>query len=820
MLLPASITLQTRPQYEILLIEENGDDAQFIQNLIANEGPVQFNITHVDLLADALLILKKDNPHLLLLNLELLDSNNLDSILKIRHISPTIPIVILTGADCEATSIVATQLGAQDLLVKGLITSDALLQVLLYEIERRYHRGSLKCPLPQLPLTISEGAQPNISDPKVAEHSFSFFKEQFQVLLDTSPNCIFITDNQEHVILANKTITDLLGISQSDIVGKPGSDLHFNTLDETGHHLSSVTGNTGENPHRHFPVKINSFFQLPDGTTRWFNSRNGPIAYPFHSGCTLTIAMDVTEQCMAQEELRNSELRFRAILDAQMSRVVLLDPQRRILWPNAKACEDAGLARHEIIGLSCHQLWGNEAVPCTDCPVTHALETGKPYSTQMTMADNSTWRIYGFPVWDDMDRIVSAVEVVENITERVVLEDQLRQAQKMESLGTLAGGIAHDFNNILAGILGYTELALDKTAGSPKLTNYMKEVYSAGLRAAELTRQILTFSRRAETHLSPLAIEPIVREALKLLRSTLPTSIDFKVHVDQDLQQILADPTQIHQIVMNLCTNASHAMEPLGGVLDLSITQIEINPKLDTMVGELKSGRYLKLSISDTGCGMSPEIVELIFDPYFTTKDLGEGTGLGLSVVHGIIKEYGGDISVDSTPGIGTTFNLFFPTAQKNITNNEHLTSESLPRGNEHILVVDDEPNILKLCTRILEQQGYLVTTANNGSQALELFKQDPHAFDLVFSDVTMPKLAGDQLARAILTIRPNMPVILCTGHSRTVSGQSAQKIGVRALLVKPVVKKQLVTEVRRAMDRRKGPKRRKTDHPVAKVQL
>lgn len=645
-------------------------------------------------------------------------------------------------------------------------------------------------------------AHEDVSDRKRTEEALRISEEQLQVVIDTSPNCVYITDQQGRYVLANQTIADLCGLSTSQMIGKTDSELFGNSLNKIENKSDVISSNHIQNEPQKFPLQIDSSLKSADGRVRCFSTTKKSIRLPGGSDCIVNIAADVTELLHAQDDFRNTELRLQTILDAQTNKVMLLDPRRRILWPNSKACQEAGLARHEIIGRKCHEVWGEQSEHCQICPVELALKSGQTHSITRTMPDGCTWRVHGFPVRDEKGCIVSAVEVVEDITERVTLEGQLRQAQKMESLGTLAGGIAHDFNNILSGILGYTELALEKTKGSPTLSKYLDEVYGAGLRAAELTKQILTFSRRTDVECTPLKIEPIILQALRLLRSTLPTSIEFEVKIDHKLAPILADPTQIHQVVMNLCTNASHAMEPYGGVLGVELTHIEVESGNNQLFGSLAAGDYLKLCVSDSGCGMPPEVMASIFDPYFTTKDLGEGTGLGLSVVHGIVNEYGGTIQVDSSPGKGTTFSLFFPTLEKIADNGEQLIIEELARGYERILVVDDEPVILKLCTCILKNQGFKVKTENDSLRALELFKSDPGAFDLVLSDVTMPKMTGDLLAKEIMSIRPDIPVILCTGHSRVVTEEYTQKMGVRALLTKPVVKRQLLSEVRKALDR------------------
>lgn len=640
-----------------------------------------------------------------------------------------------------------------------------------------------------------------ITNRKLTEGSLKIDKNWLQVLTDASPNCIYVTDKKGKYIFVNQALADLYGLDKSQIIGRVNSELTCDYLKKNKTNSESSADASGTRTHSITPYRINSSYILPNGSVRWYGTISKSIQFPTEPDCTLHIATDMTELFNTQDELRNSEIRLRTILDAQSSKVVLLDSQRQVLWPNAKACETSGLSRQDLIGRKCYNVWNNKIVECELCPVEEALKKGKSSSIQQTTSDGHIWQIYGYPVRDEMGRVVGAVEVIDDITKQISLEGQLRQAQKMESLGTLAGGIAHDFNNILSGILGYAELAQEKANGSDTLTDYLNEIFGAGLRAAELTRQILTFSRHTNAELFPLKIKPVVQEAIKFLRPTLPTSIEFNIHIDGDFDKILADPTQIHQIIINLCTNASHAMEPYGGVLGVELTQVEIAPDNKTKLQPLKLGKYLKLAISDTGCGMSPDIISSIFDPYFTTKDLGVGTGLGLSVVHGIVQEYGGDILVDSTPGKGTLFTLFFPTVEKTTADNDQQKSESLPTGNEHILVVDDEPIILKLCSRILKKQGYRVTAENDSLKALERFKETPDSFDLVFTDVTMPKMTGDILAQEILTIRPKTPVILCTGYSLVVTEESIKQMGIRALLTKPIVKQRMISEVRGALD-------------------
>ena len=377
-------------------------------------------------------------------------------------------------------------------------------------------------------------------------------------------------------------------------------------------------------------------------------------------------------------------------------------------------------------------------------------------------------------------------------SERHKLESQLRQAYKMEAIGTLAGGIAHDFNNILTGIFGYSRL-VDMYVDEPdKAKKYLAQLDQSAQRASALVRQILTFSRQAEQQKIFINPHLIVKEALKLLRSSIPTSIEIKKEIVSKAG-IIADPTQIHQVVMNLCTNAYQAMSDTGGVLAIGLHEVEITGNEKFHNPDMLTGKYLKLEISDTGHGINKKNLERIFDPYFTTKELGKGTGLGLSMVDGIVKNSNGFIDVHSVVGEGSVFEIFWPISEHKKNSpvlNEEKTLQF--KGTESIMLVDDERVILEPLQIILEKQGYHITTFIDGYSALKAFKKDPEQFDLVVTDLTMPKMTGDILSTEILKIRKNIPIILCTGHNDKISGEKISKLGVKKLLQKPITEQNL----------------------------
>ena len=386
--------------------------------------------------------------------------------------------------------------------------------------------------------------------------------------------------------------------------------------------------------------------------------------------------------------------------------------------------------------------------------------------------------------------------------DREKLQAQLNQAQRMEAIGTLAGGIAHDFNNILSALIGYTELLKINLPSNSNEIDNADQILKAGNRAKELVQQILTFSRQTEKQLAPVSINIIIKEVAKLLRSSLPTTIEIRLNIQSDFL-VMGDPTQLHQILMNLCTNSGHAMQEKGGLLSIDLENIELKENLISDKITLESGTYVQLSVSDTGHGIPTEYLDRIFDPFFTTKEPGEGTGMGLSVVHGIVKSYKGAIYVYSEAKKGTTFKVFLPAIEKRIEP-EIQELESIPRGTEHILFVDDEPVLLDVGTSQLENLGYSVSSRSNAREALKFFENKPDRFDLVITDMTMPKMTGDELAFAIKRIRPDIPVILCTGFSSKINSENKQKFNIDAFLMKPVIIRELALVVRQVLDETK----------------
>jgi DNA-binding response OmpR family regulator len=378
------------------------------------------------------------------------------------------------------------------------------------------------------------------------------------------------------------------------------------------------------------------------------------------------------------------------------------------------------------------------------------------------------------------------------------LENQLRQSQKMEAIGTLAGGIAHDFNNVLSIILGNTELALADMPHEHVIHHNLERILSASLRAREMIQQLLSFSRKEESGCKPIRLNSVIAESLKLMRASMPTNISIERSICKTLCTTIADATQIHQVMFNLCTNAAHAMEPSGGVLTIRLEPVTLDGDTALDPDGLAPGKYARLVVADTGHGMEKDIIDRIFDPYFTTKETGKGTGMGLSVVHGIINSCGGVIRVFSHPGRFTEFHLYFPVvdmvvdAEPAIFDKQHL-----PGGLEHIMIVDDEEMLVDMMRQVLEQLGYTVTAHTDSKTSLDVFLSSPHSYDLLITDMTMPGMTGSDLAKAVKAARADLPVILCTGYNEQISEENAQSLGIQALIMKPVGMQQLAETIR-----------------------
>ncbi len=505
----------------------------------------------------------------------------------------------------------------------------------------------------------------------------------------------------------------------------------------------------------------------------------------------------------AEKARKESEDKYRSVLEMSPDPIVAYDTEGKVTYLNPAFSKVLGWTLDELLNKK------TDYVPEEEWPETELMidkvKRGENFSDFETRRLTKSGSIIDVSmsaaVWIDNDGSpLGSVITLRDISEQKRLEANLRYSQKMEAIGRLAGGIAHDFNNILGGIFGFTQLAKLKAPDNPKLHNYLDQIFSASNRASKLVQQILTFSRQTESERIPCDISIVLKEALKLLQVSLPTTIEIRHDIRPDLGAIKADQTQIHQVLMNLCTNAFHAMEEMGGQLNVSLDLVELDKKDIGFYEDLKAGRYLKLTVSDTGCGMNKDTVEHIFEPYFTTRETGEGTGIGLATVHGIVKEHSGFIKVYSELGAGTSIHVFFPRVE--VWSKADMPSiESLPTGTERILLVDDEESLADSGKQLLESLGYRVKCETDPIKAIEIFRSNPRDFDLILSDMSMPKITGFNMSKEILNIRDDIPIILCSGFGKMLTTEKMNEIGIRTLLVKPLTMQKLAESVRNELD-------------------
>ncbi len=512
------------------------------------------------------------------------------------------------------------------------------------------------------------------------------------------------------------------------------------------------------------------------------------------------------------EDLRSSEQRIKILLDNLPQKIYHKDIDSNYVSCNKSFARDLKIESEAIFGTTDYDYYPRELADNFRRNDQKIIKSGEPQDIVWKhVVDGKEYWLDSLkvPVRDGGDKVIGVLGIQRDVTDLKLVEDeknrleaQLVQAHKMEAVGTLAGGIAHDFNNILAAILGYAELARMSAMSGESAVSDLNQVLKATKRAKELVRQILTFSRQDDQERKPLQVHLVVKEALKLLRASIPTTIEILDNVVTEDDNVLADPTQIHQIIMNICTNAYHAMREKGGTLAIELMQVEIEPG-DSKVSSLhlNPGNYVVLTISDTGTGMTRAVRERIFEPYYTTKKHGEGTGMGLALVHGIVNKHEGHVSVYSEPGKGTSFQVYLPRIMASSTEEEEEGFESIPTGNERILLIDDEEELVRLEKRILENLGYKVTSVTNSDEALDMFKAQADKYDLVMTDMTMPNLTGIELAQYFMEIKPDIPIILCTGFSELINREKAIALGVREYVMKPIVRKELAIVVRKVLD-------------------
>jgi signal transduction histidine kinase/PAS domain-containing protein/ActR/RegA family two-component response regulator len=630
-----------------------------------------------------------------------------------------------------------------------------------------------------------------------AQHEISQLRHEYRNFYEFAP-CGYLTLNNKGII----TCINLTGSRLLNTGGKHASNVDFLKFIDTGwkdSFLSAWTKSTKTHQKQSVELPIKRKNELPLWVRLEIETDRDEAGAVIQWRMVL---LDINEKKRAAEALEKSKTRYRKMMESISDPLYICSPEQVIEFINPAMMKRLG---RDATGEACYKAVYGLSETCERCPIDKVVNGETIEENIVSPLDNRSYRITHVPIIND-DQTVSKLTICRDIqdylyalVEKKEVQAQLDQHQKMESIGNLAGGIAHDFNNLLASIIGFTELALEDIEPGTILEENLKDVYICSKRAKDLVAQILAFARKSDEEVKPVHIKAMTKECLKLLRSSLPTTIEIKQELDSDAS-VHGNSTLLQQSLMNLATNAMHAMEADGGIFTIKLSDVNVNDEDARKHHLSKSGSYIKITVSDTGTGIPEDAIQSIFEPYFTTKEPGKGTGMGLALVYGTIKKYGGTIQVDSRLGHGTVFTILLPTTR--LTGpNQPSQPEALPQGSERILFVDDESVITKMGNQFLTKWGYDVTSCTSSMAALDLFRARPHDFDLIITDLTMPDLSGDELAMALIKIRPDIPIILCTGYSQQICEETARQIGIKAFAYKPIAKADFAKTIRNILD-------------------
>jgi PAS domain S-box-containing protein len=627
-----------------------------------------------------------------------------------------------------------------------------------------------------------------------AEQALRESEEKYRTIFETTGTATMIVEENRVISMVSSEFEKIFGYPRDEIEGTSDWKKFIveDDLERMGEYHALRRNNPDAAP-RNYEVR---------GIDKRGNRKDLLLTNSIIPGTKKSVVsmLDITDRKRAEEELAL----LATVIEQAAEGITITDKDGTVQYANPAYERISGYTREEMIGQSHRILKSSTQDGGLPAEMMDTLARGDVWSGHMIneKKDGTTYKVEVSvsPIRDKTGAIMHYVAIERDVTHEAELETQLCQAQKMEAIGTLAGGIAHDFNNILAAIMGYAEMALYDVPEETQGRRNLEQVLKAGYRGKDLVKQIITFSRRSDQERRPMRVSPIVKEALKLLRASLPTTIEIRQNIEAQSGMVLAEPTQIHQVLMNLCSNAAYAMREKGGVLEIRLVEVDICSDDAAPHLGLDSGPYLKLTVSDTGHGIDRAIMERIFDPFFTTKRPGEGTGMGLAVVHGIVKSCGGAIVVDSEPGKGSTFDLFFPRMEGDSLP-ETDSVVSMATGNERILFVDDEEDLVDMVQQMLKRLGYSVVAKTSSIEALEIFQAQPDQFDLVITDQTMPHMTGADLAKELMCIRPDIPIILCTGFSEVISAEEAKTLGIREFVMKPFATREIAEITRHVLD-------------------
>ncbi|SHO43480.1 hybrid sensor histidine kinase/response regulator [Desulfopila aestuarii] len=780
----------------ILIVEDDGILAYYLQDTISRlgysvAGPLAYGEDVVNFLTN--------NPvDLVLMDIELAgEMNGISAAESIRD-TFDIPIVFLTGFSHDPLLEKAKIAAPYGYLIKPVPDRELAATI---EMSLHRHRMDRKLKISQLALQKSEA--------------------KYRDLFENSPLGIFRTTLDGKVLAVNKVMVEILGCRSAEEVINSYNDIYIQLCADRNRRQEFIDEITEKGSVNNFEFATGPIH----GQHLWLSTsaRLQPGDNGDNQADELVIdgfVINITARKHTEELLFQSNAILQAAMDQSPAGIAIADaPDGRLRYVNNAGLRIRGGDSHSIVDevglneyVSSWQLLDLDRRPLKteEVPLARAILFGDTCSREFIVrrsnTDDRIVEANAAPVRDKNGAIQAAIVVFTDITEikkdkeeRKILQNHLLQAQKMEAIGTLAGGIAHDFNNILGAIIGYAQMARDDCAEGSTTASDLDQVIKAGHRAKDLVKQILTFSRQEETQQVQLLPTTIVKEAVKLLRSSLPSTIAIVQDIEPHIEHIWADPTKILQIIMNISTNAFHAMEETGGTLTIALKMKVLSQKDLAGFPHCRSGNFVCLSIADSGSGIPDGIRERIFEPYFTTKDAGKGTGMGLAIVHGIVNSYGGCIRCHSQLNKGTVFHIYLPALEEEV-HSDPKPIETAPQGSERILFVDDETMLVEMSQVMLRRLGYAVTVRTSSLDALNTFTDHPDSFDLVITDQTMPGMTGIELARRMLQIRPDIPIILCTGYSNIISENTVKEAGIKGFIMKPLDKTEIATLVRKVL--------------------
>lgn len=637
-----------------------------------------------------------------------------------------------------------------------------------------------------------------IKERKIIENALRDSKIRYGRMINNVTDYMCVHDLKGKILEVNYPMISGLEYNQSEIIEKNINDLITaegqNFFEQYMARLQKGKKVTGKVT---FIAKSGRQVLMEYSSVMAQHMNSGEVVY--------CLARDVTERHRTKLALAESQARFKNIFDISAAGMLIVRcDTHEVAEANQAAAHIIGTKIENIIGLQLNALITyniDDSAQAENPNFVDPVECElilEPTRTTPILKTMRRTEFDGQPYW--LVSFISLEKVKDAETAKREAEIQLNRAQHLQSIGTLAGGIAHDFNNILYGIIGYTQLALDDAPQNSLLQDNIREILNGSQRAKELVAQILTFSRQDDTEKKPIRPAPLIKEAWKLLRASTPATIEMRAKISSDTQTIMANPTQVHQIMMNLCTNATHAMLPQGGLLQVVLDNVTVENESPALPEPLKPGIYVRLMVKDNGGGMPKSVQNRIFEPFFTTKPQGDGTGMGLSVVLGAVQTHNGAIRMHSELGKGSAFEIFLPVAAQNSMDEEKL-EQPTPKGTERILFVDDEMALIRMGQQMLTKLGYQVTASQDPIEALELFRSAPDDFDLVITDLTMPKLKGTKMAQHMLHLKPDLPVIMCTGYGDEINEAQIEEIGIRELMLKPILRSTLAVKIRQALD-------------------